>query len=334
MVSPDTYTIESAEILCGSPRDFRDIQDMRVVLEDTTSPITVRYTEQLFDSVINKNHIDFGGIEKSKGVIRDYTGYSSMMETLYIIDKMATYQKAPSVKEYVQTVLTAIQNIDTLSAVYSEGFRKNINYVMMEYNAFTLCCVEATTTILCEFVEYIKNPSNKKVEIRLKNNKYRANELYISQLQKFNKVNMNANYRKFIEEMNNKGQDNFTGAAIVGFGTIMAIALSIIPITRSLIYHFYNLRRKISDDLMVQATFIELHRTCVESNPDFTEEKKESILKKQDNLRLLLVRLADKIKVSNVKAAKQAEVLMKKDNSLMTLDKVKNGIDNSEFSLL
>lgn len=334
MVSPDTYILESANILSGTTDNRNLMNEVKVILEDTTSPITVRHTEQLFDSVINKNHVDFGSIEDSKGNIRDYKGYQSMMDILYIIIKMADDQKAQNVKDYANIVLHAVQNIESLSAVYGEGFRKNINYTMMEYNAFTLCCVEATTTILCEFVEYIKNPSTKKMEIKLKNNKYRANELYFSQLQKFNKVNTNANYRKFIEEMNSKGQDNFTGTAMIGFGTVMAIALAIIPVTRSLIYHFYDLRRKIADDLTVQATFLELHKTCVENNPDFTPEKRDSIIKKQENLRLLLLRMADRIKVSNVKASRSAEARMKKDNSLMTLDKVKSGIDNSEFSLL
>jgi hypothetical protein len=44
------------------------------ILEDATSPVTAKYKEKLFDSVIKRGHIDFGDIPASKGNIRTYSG--------------------------------------------------------------------------------------------------------------------------------------------------------------------------------------------------------------------------------------------------------------------
>lgn len=324
---------ESASILAGSD-EFSDVQKMIPILEDTTSPITVRHTEQLYQSVIDKGHIDFGDIAKSKGNIQNYSGYSNMKETLNIIRQLSVEQRKPEVTECVGVVLTAIQNIEMLEAEYEEGFRKNVSYVMLEYNSFVFCCVEATTSILSEYVEYIKNPASKEMTISLKNNKYRANLFYLEQLRLINKVNDSPEYRKFLQSMNDKGQENFTGAAIVGMTATMLMALSIVPITRKLIFTFYDARRRLANDLMMQASFLELHRTCVESNIDFSPEKKKQILDKQEKVRLLLIKLADKVKIQNVQAQRNGERDIKKSNQLMTLDNTQASIDNGGFNLL
>lgn len=325
--------LESAEILAES-KLMDDKLKMITVLEDTSSPVTVRYTEKLFQSVIDKGHIDFGDIPNSKGNIRNYSGYHTMITTLQTMQQLAAEQKSAQVQALANDVLTAVKNMENLSSVYEEGFRTQNTYVMLEYNTFTLCCVEATTTLLCEYVTYLKNPSENRIEIHIKNNKYRPNLLFIDQIQKFNKVNTTTDYRKFLEQMLAKEKDNFTGAEIVGMTAVMLIALSIVPITRNLIYIFYNARRKTSDYLLVQASFLELHKTCVEANTEFSAEKKEKILKKQEHIRVLLVKMADKIKVVNTRAQQAANKELEKDNKLMTFNNVKNDIDASSFSLL
>ena len=325
--------LESAEILAGSSLGSEKMR-MLPVLEDPTSPITVRYIEQLYKAVISKGHIDFGNIPESKGDIKNYKGYHEMKETLDIIRNLAEIQKSPIVLECVKEITKAIGNLEALSDQYESGYRNHNEYVMLEYNLFTFCCIEATTTVLCEFVEYVKNPNTKGLEITLKDSKYRANAFYIDTIKKFNKVNESPDYRKFLTQMNTKSTEQFTGTELLGFGVVVGIAVLIIPVCRSLIYKFYNLRRKISDDLMAQAMFLELHKTCVEANTGFTREKQDAIIAKQEKIRQLLIRLSDKIKVTNVKADRETEKQLKKDNQLMTFDNIKTGVDNGSFGLL
>lgn len=325
--------LESAEILAGSSLGSEKMK-LLPVLEDPTSPITVRYIEQLYKAVIDKGHIDFGDIPESKGDIRNYKGYHDMKNTLDIIRELAESQKSTIVLECATQISKAIGNLESLADQYETGYRNHNEYVMLEYNLFTFCCIEATTTVLCEFVEYVKNPITKSIDITLKDTKYRANAFYIDTIKKFNKVNESPEYRKFLTQMNAKSTEQFTGTELLGFGVVVGIAVLIIPVCRALIYKFYNLRRKLSDDLMAQAMFLELHKTCVEANTGFTKEKKDSIIAKQEKIRQLLIRLSDKIKVSNVKADRETEKQLKKDNQLMTFDKIKTGVDNGSFSLL
>lgn len=333
-MSSSIFLWESASLLAGANANNRDILDMVAVLEDTTNPITVRQTESLFQSVISKAHVNFDSIPNSKGEIKDYEGYQPMKDTLYTMRQLAESQKAQGVKETVEIVEKAIANIETLAPQYRKGFQTKSDYVMLEYNTFVCCCVEATTSILCSFVDYIKRPDSPMMEIKLVNTKYRANNLYLDQLKKFNRVNETMDYRKFLEQMASKGKENFVGAEVVGMTAIIITALSIVPITRTLIYHFYNLRRKLSDSLSMQAMFLELHKTCVEANTDFTKEKKEKILRKQDALRKTMLKLSDKIKVTDVKASRQTASDLNKDNGLMTFGNIKNDIDNNNFGLL
>lgn len=59
--------------------EYENIQN---VLEDANSPVTKKYQEKLFQSVIDKKHINFGSIPKSEGNIRNYEGYPNMNKIL------------------------------------------------------------------------------------------------------------------------------------------------------------------------------------------------------------------------------------------------------------
>ena len=315
--------------------DTYTLEEIRAVLEDAQSPVTTKYTENLFKSVINKGHIDFGDIPKSKGNIKNYSGYQNMVDTLYNIRKLGEDNRTSSVIDVVNTIDESIKNIEVLSPIFEKGYRNKNEYVMMEYNTFVYCCIEATTAVLCEFVDFIKKPSSQTMEITLKNTRYRANLFYVEQLKKFNKVNSNMSYRKFLEQMIDKGSENFIGTAeVVGMTAIISVALAIVPVTRELIYHFYNTRRKLSDALLVQAYFLEINKAVVEANTNFTAEQKEKILKKQEHLRTVLVKLADKIKVSNVKADRDAKKDISNDNKKMSVDSQKKEVEDSPLVLL
>src|SRR5699024_5401316 len=174
----------------------------------------------------NKKHIDFDDIPESKGDIDQYSGTKNMKETLRIIRGMNEFQKT-NVIDYVKTIEEAISNIQGLRDVYKKGFDAQNDYVMLEYCTFVYACVEATTSILYQFVDYIKKPGSQSYQIVLKNTKYRANLLYIQQLEKFNNVNKNmlGEYRKFLLALINNEKDNFVGSTfMVGLATIGIVA--------------------------------------------------------------------------------------------------------------
>lgn len=330
---------ESVQILMYTGEGKNNGQDytkILTIMEDVDSPITKNYQEKLYQSVIDKGHIDFGGIPKSKGNIKDYDGYENMVETLQTIKKLGETSKS-NVGVYADRILEAINNIASLVNVYSKGFQLNSEYVMIEYNTYVYTCVEATSSLLYEFVDYIKRPDKKTYDIVLKDTKFRPNLFYYTQLVGYNNVikSMGPNYRKFLESIILKGQQNFVGTeTIVGAAAISMVALAIIPLTRKLIWLYWKMRGDISKSLEYQAKFLEMNRTCVEANNEFTEDKKEKILRKQESMRRTLLQIADRLKIKDAKAIKDAERDIQNANKELTVSKIKSDISNSPLQLI
>ena len=312
-----------------------EIADIQTILEDANSPITNKYKEKLYKSVMEKGHIDFGAIPLSKGNIREFTGYHSMVDTLDVIITLGTAEKSNVVK-YATVVLDAIKNIESLSSVFEKGFASKCEYVMLEYNTYVYTCIQATTTLIYEFVDYVKRPDKVTYQIVLKDTKIRANLFYFDQLNSFNNVNknMHINYRKMLEGMINQGKNNFTGVEFIGIAAVSMVALAIVPITRELIYHFYNLRANLSNELEVQASFLEMNKTCVEANSAFTEDKKKKILVRQENLRKKLLKLSDLLRVKEAKATRDSKREIEKDNALLTVNNLRDDVSNSPLELI
>lgn len=310
---------------------------VQTILEDANSPVTRKYQEKLYESIINKSHIDFGDIPKSNGNIRNYSGYNSMVETLDVIANLAIEKKANNVIEYVDIVKTAIHNIEELSSTYEKGFNTKTKYVAMEYDTYVYLCVEATTALIYSFVEVVKNPSKRVLDMTIKNTKMRADEFYFNQLKTFNAVQRTKgiDYRKMLEEMCKSGKENFLGTAeVVGLATIMAVAMSIVPLTRECVYQIYSLRGKLSENLDMQAAFLELNKTCIEGNDAITEEKKKKIIDKQSKQVQRMRRLADKLRVKSAKSIVDSQKEIGKDNKDITVDSIRKDISDSPFELI
>ena len=312
----------------------REELNIQAVLEDAESPVTNRYLQKLYDSVLNKSHIDFDDIPKSKGNIVEYKGYTNMIEVLTNIMKLAVDGKSTTVIEYTKTVQEAIKNMRVLAPLYQKGFRLRNDYVMLEYNTFVYTIIQATSTLLYEFVDYVKRPEKATIEITLKNTKYRANTFYIDQLNKFNKVNEKMNYNKYLDSLIQNGKNNFTGVEALGLAAIISVALAIVPVTREIVYRFYDIRSNISDALAQQAYFLEMNKAVVEANSDFKQKKKDAILIKQEKIKNLCMRLSEKLRVSHVKSMDSGKAQLQNDNKLLTLDGIKKEISNSPLELL
>lgn len=330
------YT-EAIKILVDTskPGYIKEASEIQYILEDVNSPVTRKYQEKLYKSVINKAHIDFGDIPKSAGNIRNYTGYNSMIDTLNTIINLATEQKVPSVCNYANTVLKAIKNIENLSSTYQKGFDTHTEYVAMEYDTYVYFCVEATTALIYSFVDIIKSPDKQLYEMKIVNTKLRADEFFFSQLEKYNKVQdrQGIDYRKMLENMCVNGKSNFTGAEIIGIAAVTAVAMSIIPITREIIYQIYNFRGKLSTNLEIQAKFLELNATCLSNNEIMDQTKKNKIIKKQMDLSKKLQKLSDDIKVKSSKSIMDSQKNLKEDNKQLSLNNLKDEISNSPLEL-
>lgn len=311
-----------------------EIRHIMTVLEDVESPITQRFHSKLYNMVVDRNHIDFGNIPASKGKVSMYSGYASMIGVLNSIKEYPEATTAGVVMDAVKTVETALEMLNKHSNTYALGFTKKNDYIIMEYNTIVATCVEATTSILYECVDYMKLPDRTLGDIQFKNTKVRPNLFYIEQLKRYNKAASNPNYGKYLNYMIEGGKDNFNGYTAIGIGAISLIASISIPVIRELVYQFYNLKSKLSDSCELQATFLEMNKLRLEADTELNPAKKAKIIEKQERARERFSKLSDRLRVGGVQARKQASSEIKKTDDMMSLNSIRSEIDNSPFSLV
>lgn len=328
----DVRLREAASILCEGTEDT--MKDAYLILEDESSPVTRNYREQLFESIVSRSHVDFGDIPKSTGDITKYSGITAMIETLEVLLKVANEEKSASLLNATSIVMDAITNMKSLRTVFVSGFAKKNNIAILDYNTYTLTCVEAVNSLLCNYVDFIKTPSSPVFVLDLKNTKYRANELYIDQLKRFNAVCKNGSYAKYLTSIINNGQQNFTGTMIIGAAFVGAIALSIIPVTRELIYFYNERKRKLSDMFALQAYFLELNKANLEMNTSIKPEKKKKILERQEKVRKLFIHMSEKMRIENANVEDRGRKKLESDNRDMTIDGTKDDISDSDIVIV
>ena len=138
-----------------------------------------------------------------------------------------------------------------------------------------------------------------------------------------------------LEEMCRKGKENLFGVDdAIGLGVVTVAALSIIPITREIIYQVYKLRGKLSDNLQLQATFLEMNKTRLENNNSLTTDKKSKIIQKQQNLAKKLMILSDKLKVKSAKSIVDSKKELQNDNRGLDMDDMRDEVSNSPLELI
>lgn len=324
---------DATKILCeGTDDSYLKVQ---AILEDVESPITKTYKEKLFESIISRSHIDFGDIPRSKGDITKYSGYQSMMDCLHSLLKVANEEKSKELTGAVNTVLTAIENIQNLRSVYVKAYANKTDIAIIDYQTYVLTCVEATTTLISNYIDFIKTPSSNYV-LELKNTKFRANALYLDQLERFNKVNVNGSYNKYISTVVQKGQENFLldPAIIAGAAFVSVIALSIIPVTRELIYLYNEMKRKLSDLFALQAYYLEMNKTALEYNTEIKADKKKVIVQKQDKIRKKFLYLSEKLRIADIKAEQTSKKRLDTDNRGMNTGSLEDEVDDSDILIM
>ena len=324
---------ESVKILTGSNTDFKSVG---TILEDVNSPVTRKFQEKLYKDVLEKKHVDFGDIPKSRGDITSYSGYSNMMDTLDTLRQLANENNASGVIKYIDIISKAVSNIQALTNIFKKGFSTRTEYVALEYNSYVYLCVEATTALIYSFVDYVKNPTTRALELKIVDNKLRADAFFFNQLDKFNNIQakMRNDYIAMLDNMCSGDKDSFIGTStLVGIGAVIGMAVISIPITREVIYQIFNIRTKLSDYLELQSNFLEMNRARVENNDIIMPAKKKEILAKQEKLSKKLKSLSDKLKLKSAVSVKEKDNALNKKNKMLSVDNLKDEVKNSDFEI-
>lgn len=281
------------------------------ITEEAAVHIDNEMVSKLYDSALNKKHVNFGKIPDSKGKIVDFEGYKSMIEVIGIIRSLS--KNSPE----LETLQTAIDNIVGLSQQFELGFKLKKEFVIMTYNSLVMSCVVGTSELISAYVDFVKSPDA--VELTFNTSKNSPSSVIFKNLANFNTSVKKGEFVKIINTVNKGDKESFTGAGALLPLAIIGGLLAIVPIIRELIFYFYASRMKLSDYLKLQSEFLEFNKIAVENNKSMTVDKRKKIIKKQAKVADNLRKMSDKIRVDSQSAERHAIVEIKKENKNYTL---------------
>lgn len=322
-------------ILLENCKTFSERRELFALTEAEMNNVQSNMVNKLFVSAIEKSHIDFDDIPKSKGDITKYTGYKSMVECLELLRNIAL--KSGHKIEEIDIVEKALDGIVAHRNLFERGIKLNKDYIVLQYNTLVMSCVIATSSLISSYVEFVKHVD--KVEFTIINPKSNPGDVCIKNLAKFNKSVASGDFAKALNGIISSGSEGFTGATAVGI-TVTIITGLIIGVTfmRDIVFYVYYSRVKLSEYLRTQALFLELNKNNINSQGyKMSAAKKEKVLKNQAKLIDDLKRIANNIDVSDKLATNNMKTEIKKENSGWKLDDIKSqnaSTDSNNFQLI
>jgi hypothetical protein len=333
------------DLLLENASSFTEKSQIQKLTEAEQAVVNDRMIGNLYQSALKKKNINFDNIPNSKGDIQRVDGYDNMLATLSVLRGLSK-KFGINIPE-IEIVEDAINNIRVHKPLFDKGFKLNIDFLQMYYNTLVYACIESTSLILSSYVEYTRTVNS--VEFQLRKGKGVYGNVCIDSLVKFNKQIKDGSFVKFARGLIDKGSENFLGtigstslgAAVktgvtgflsahpvaAGVMATIAVAATIVPVVRELIYYFYESRMQVSEYLNHQKEFIEMNKFKLESS-SMDAQKRNKILDKQKGVINRLEKISDKVRVNQQIANKNANNKIKDDNKGYTLSSVTDGGDD------
>ena len=323
------------DILLENASSFKEKQEILSLTEAESSAVNSNMVGKLYKSVLDKAHINFEDIPRSKGDITAYSGYKHMVESVEILKQLAA--KANIRLTDIEIVDKAIANIVAHRNMFELGFKLDKDFVILEYNLLVTACVEATSVLISSYVDFVKRVDT--VEFSIINAKHQSGAVCIETLDRFNKSVASGDFAKAMNYVNknNSIKESVMGTvALTAVGVVAAVA-AIVTLMRELVFHYFNMRLKLSDYLKMQATFLEMNRNSLIANDRIPAQDKLKIMKKQEDLAGKLAKMSEKLRVDQSMADSKAETQKKAESKGWTLSSVRDentSMDDNGFVLL
>ena len=330
------YGNEVIDILIENASSFAERKEIFALTEAETLKINNEMVAKLFNSALNKRHIDFDDIPNSKGDITKYTGYTSMVSSLSLLKDIVNQSGASKIIE-IEIIEKAISNIVANRDVFEKGFKLNKDFIILQYNTLVAACVAGTSTLIASYIDFVKTIN--KVEFKLVNTKLSIGKTCIDSLDQFNKSVASGDFSKVTNTVIKHRPVNEAAGAVMGIaaGIIFGV-IALVRIIRYLIFYFYNSKQRLSDYLELQATFLQMNKNNLEANgTGLSAEKRNEIIKKQEKLMNNLLKYSDKLKVDAKITETKTESEIKKENASWKFSDVKSdsmGTDSTGIRLL
>jgi hypothetical protein len=193
-----------------------------------------------------------------------------------------------------------------------------------------MAVIDATSMIIADYSNYLVGPEQSRYDtVKSRSDKGRG-RISLENLQRFNGEVKVGHFSTMADYLLDSQRKNFTGTGIVIAGIVVTALVSIVPITRELIYFYYRSRVRIADYLDMQADFLELNRLGVEASNKSAQQKKE-IIKKQEKIILRYRRRADKLKINDEDIGVLAKKQVADDNKGFSLQNIEKQIFSNKM---
>lgn len=319
------------KILFENAKSFKERDELHTLTEADSSALSNEVVAKLYQSIVNKSHVDFGSIPSSKGRVEKYEGTSNMIQTLDILEDLniKSGAKTKDLKYYVEIVKDAIVNLSDYGKYFEAGYKTNNDYCILVYNSMLLACIEATSYLVSSYIDSSRRVDGTAQFVLIQDPK-RQGEILLENLSSFNRLCKSGDLGKSLKQSIANEHKNFTGTALVTAVVAVGISMSIIPLMRELIFLFYYSRMKVSDYLEQQALFLEANKLNILNNAGLDSKKRSEIIAKQNKTIDRLRSISDKISVEYTLANSKSKSEMNKENNTYTLKNIQSSLSSHD----
>ena len=321
--------------------DDRTREILLAVNEADQNVVMAALSNKLYKHIVDKvDDIDFGTIPLSKGDITKIDNYNNLVDCINIMSEIvANYRQST---DSLDIIKIALQNMIDKRELFIKSYKLNNEMGQILYNTIALSIVSSVSFMITSCIEYVKLSGDEGFEIALDKAsmiKTKDHVLY-KNLKKFNSACTKGDVDKminFLIKHNNPAvSESITIATVAGIALVLAIALSIIPLMRELIFYFYHIRTQLSQYFEVQANLLIMNAYNVENNLAIDAAQRKQIADKQRKIAEKFKKISNFFKVNTKtaesKANKDIEALDKeKYKHDDVLDKVPDSADSILF---
>lgn len=315
-------------------KTFEARHELDILTEAEVARVSNTVLADLYQDIVEKPHVDYGDIPRSRGRVEKYKGTANMIKSLDIIDEICAKSgnKTSPCADAVQEIKSAIVNLSNNATKFEAGFKTENDFIIVLYNSIMLACVEGTSHILSSYIDFAKRIDG--AEFKLVDGKDRSGGLHLDVIRNFNRGCKSGEIQRSMNESILNNRKNFGGITVASALAVGAGATLIIPTIRNLIFGVYYSRMKVADFLEQQAQFVEANNTSVKNLSGLSPKEKDDIAGKQLKFASKLMQLSDKIKVDYKLASQRGDNDVNKANSKYTLKNVNDKvIGNQDFAL-
>lgn len=296
-----------------------DKKYMRAMDKNDIHQINGTLIQGLYGTILERKDCDFGDIPDSKGDITKVKYMKSTSESLEILNELMVKNGIPT--NEVDIINEAIANLKRFKPSFENAFAIKQNYLILAYNTFIMAVIDSTSMLIAKYMDYLLGPEQSRYDSMKSHPDKGRGIISLDTLKRFNDEVKMGHFEATCDYLLKAQRSNFTGTGVVIAGATITALISIIPLTRELIYFYYRSRVKLSDYMNQQADFLELNELGVKASGKSAQEQKK-ILKEQGKIILKLRKNADKLKINNEDIGDLAKKQLADDNRGFSLKNI------------